>query len=176
MQFKAKIVGLEDAMAAMQAAFPKNPAQQKRLLNSGMRRAARNTILPSAKRRALRPDSSGALSESLGIRTQRVGKTRAKGVAAGIEITPVRANLKAMAMYINFYYTMRGKIAPAKMITSGIRHGHLVEFGSKNNAAHPFLWPAAQSRKRSYVNRFAKDLKRTIALAVRRRARKRLKR
>ena len=134
MQGKARIVGLKDAMKAMAAAFPKDPKKQKRLLVGAMRMAASKTILLSAKRRALSSDGSGALSESLGIRTQSAGKMRSKRAAAGIEIVPVRSNLKAMALYISHYYTQRGKTVSAKVITSGIRQGPLVEFGTRHVA------------------------------------------
>ncbi len=175
MQGRAKIVGLKDAMAAMAAAFPKDPKKQKSLLAGAMRMSASKTILQSAKRRALSSGGSGALSESLGIRIQSAGKMRTKRAAAAIEIVPVRMNRKATAMYISHYYTKRGKAAPASIVTSGISHGHLVEFGSANNAARPFLWPAAQSRKQAYVNRFAKDLRKKIEAAVRLRAKRRAK-
>ena len=168
-------MGLKDAMAAMAAAFPKDPKKQKTLLVGAMRMAASKTILPSAKRRALSSDGSGALSESLGIRTQTMSKMRSKRAAAGIEIVPVRSNRKAIALYINHYYTQRGKAAPATIVTSGILHGHLVEFGTRHSAAQPFLWPAAQSRTKSYVKRFAKDLGKKIEAAVRLRAKRRAK-
>ena len=175
MEGKARIVGLKDAMAAMAAAFPKDPKKQRGILGGAMRMAASKTILPSAKRRALSSDGSGALSESLGIRTQSSRKTGSKGIAAGIEIVPVRSNRKAIALYINHYYAQRGKAAPANIVTSGIRHGHLVEFGTRHHAAKPYLWPAAQSQTKSYIRRFARDLSKKIESAVRLRAKKRTK-
>jgi hypothetical protein len=170
----AKIEGLEDAMKAIAAAFPSDPKKQKSLLNSSMRQASTATILKQAKILAMQGDGSGALSEALGIRAQGARKLRAKSLAAGIEIAPIRSNRKAMAMYINHYYTSRGRNAPAKMVASGIRHGHLVEFGSVNNApARPFLYPAATSQTNAYVSRFANDLKRKTEKAVKRAAKKR---
>ena len=175
MDGKARIIGLKDAMAAMAAAFPKDQKKRKSLLVGAMRMAASKTILSSAKRRALISDGSGALSESLGIRTQSTGKMRTKPAAAGIEIVPVRGNRKAIMMYINHYYAQRGKAAPANIVTSGIRHGHLVEFGTRHSAAQPYLWPAAQSQTKSYIRRFARDLSKKIESAVRLRAKKRTK-
>ena len=147
-----KIEGLEDAMKAMLAAFPANERRQRGILNASIRSAATNTILNDAKQRAKIGDGSGALSESLGIRATSKRKLKAKRVVAGVEIVPVRSNMKAMAMYIQHYYSAKGKTAPAKMLTSGVRHGHLVEIGSVNNSAKPFLWPAAESQKSAYIS------------------------
>jgi len=173
MEGSVKITGLKEAMKAMQAAFPKNPKQQRGLLNSAMRAAAKGTMLSTAKSLALRGDGSGALSESLGIRVQSRAKMRTKAlVAAGIELVPIRDNAKAMALYINHYYTARGKTTPAKVVASGIRHGHLVEFGTVKTSARPFLWPAAQAGSAGYITKFSAVLKKKTEAAVRRRAKK----
>jgi len=168
----ARIEGLESAMAAMGAAFPKDPSQQSRLVNAAMRSAAVQTILVSAKLRAAAMDGSGALAESIGIRAKSRKKIMTARRVGGIEVTPIRYNAKAMAMYINHYYTQRGKNPDQSVAIDGIRHGHLVEFGSKNNAARPFLWPAARSKKTAYTNLFAKSLKKKTELAVKRRAKR----
>jgi hypothetical protein len=168
-----KVEGLEQAMKAMQAAFPQNESRQRGILNASMRAASRDTILADAKRRARVGDGSGALSEALGIRAVSKRKLRMRRAVAGVEIAPIRSSMKAMAMYINYYYTQRGRTAPAKMLSSGIRHGHLVEFGSVNNAANPFLWPAARSQNSDYIGRFASDLRKKTEAAVVREAKKR---
>lgn len=167
-----KVEGLEDAMKAMLAAFPADPKRQRGILNASMRMASNKTILADAKQRAKKGDSSGALSESLGIRATSKRKLSARQAVAGVEIVPVRSNMKAMAMYIQHYYTNQGRTAPTSMLTSGIRHGHLVEFGSVNNAADPFLFPAAQSQRGAYITRFSADLTKKIEAAVKREARK----
>jgi len=169
-----KITGLDEAVKALQAAFPKDPKQQVKILNSSMRTAARPTILKEAKMLAKAGDGSGALSQAVNIRSQSKRKIRAKGdVAAGIEIVPVRGDKKAIAMYLAYYYTNRGKVVPAKTFASGIRHGHLVEFGTRHSAARPFLWPAAQHGRGGYIARFAADMRRKIETAVKRAAKRR---
>lgn len=173
MEASVKIEGLEDAMKAMMAAFPSDPRTQVRILNSAMRTAARPTILPAAKALAMQGDGSGALSEAMGVRSQSAAKRRARGVAGGVEVVPVRSNRKAMMMYIQHYYVARGRTPPAGILTSGIRHGHLVEFGSVNNSARPFLWPAATSNRGAYQSQFAASMKRVTEAAVRREASKR---
>lgn len=168
----AKIEGLEEAMKAMLAAFPKDEKRQRGILNASLREAAKGTILSDAKRRAARGDSSGALSEALNIRATSKRALRTRRVVAGVEIVPVRGNMKAMAMYIQHYYTQRGKTADMKMMTSGIRHGHLVEFGTVKTSAQPFLWPAAQTQTAPFISRFANDLSKKTEAAVRREAKK----
>jgi len=156
------------AIAAMGAAFPTDPKKQRGILNSSMRSAA-SEMLADAKQRAITGDASGSLSESIGIRSKSKKSLAMSMAVAGVEITPVRYNPKAIALYLRFYYA--GKTAPRFGI-DGIRHGHLVEFGSKNNAARPFLWPAAQSNQQAYERKFAADLTKKTEAAVKRAAAK----
>lgn len=168
MQVSVNLDGLNDAIDAMAAAFPADPRKQRQLVNAAMRTAARKNILPTAKQRAKVGDGSGALSEALAVRTQPRKKTNKKGVAAGVEILPVRSNRKALALYINHYYTSQGLTAPASLLVSGIRHGHLVEFGSVNNTASPFLWPAATAGKNAYIQAVGVELQKATERAVKR--------
>lgn len=176
MEGTVELRGLEDALRALQAAFPNDTKQQQRMVHGAMGGSARKSLLPIAKNLAKRGDSSGSLSEALGVRTQPARKRRGK--AGGMEIVPVRHNKKAMALYVQHYYTQRGKAVPAGIFASGIRHGHLVEFGFTHRSgahipAYPYLWPAARSGSQEYRNLFAGELKKRIESAVRRAAKKR---
>ena len=178
MQAKADIVGLKSAMRALQAAFPDNVKIQSQIVNGAMGVSARKSFLPIAKQLAMRGDGSGALSESLAVRAQKANKR--KGKAGGMDVVPVRGNKKALAMYINYHYTSKGKTPPASIIVSGIRHGHLVEFGfvhkksGKHVAAAPFLWPSTVATPK-YRDVFAGELKKRILSRVKREAKKRAK-
>lgn len=181
MDFKGELRGLDDAMRALQAAFPDNPKRQQQLVHGAMGGSARKSMLPIAKQLAKRGDSSGALSESLAVRVQP--KRKRHGKAGGMEITPVRHNKKAIALYIEHYFTSQGKTAPLGIVASGIRHGHLVEFGHnlKRNgrvighvSAQPYLWPAGLAGSADYRNLFAGELKKRIESAVKRAARKKV--
>jgi len=174
MEFSAKIVGLEDAMKAMQAAFPKNQEQQRRLLNATMRRSATPTLLADAKTRAASLGGSGALADSLGIRTSGKGIMRSGNKVAGVYITPLRYKPSALFKYLSHYYP--GSKSDS-VIVDGIRHGHLIEFGHATKggghvAARPFLGPAIDSQFSPYISRFAMDLGKKVEAAVKRRARK----
>jgi hypothetical protein len=168
-----KIQGLESALEAMAAAFPADPKQQVAILNSALRGAANRTIVPEAKTLARAGDGSGALSEAIGVRNTPRKQLRSKGAPAGVQVTPVRSNRKAMALYIQHYYTSRGRNFPAKRLNSGIRHGHLVEFGSVNNQpARPFLYPAGKNKQKEYLNTFADMMRKRTEAAVKRQARR----
>lgn len=159
-------------MRAIAAAFPKDPRQARKILNQAMSGAAKEAIIPTAKQLARAGDSSGALSDSIAPRAVSLARSLAQGKGAIVHVTPLRGDRAAMAKYISFYYTGRGKTAPAKMITSGIRHGHLVEFGTVKTGARPFLWPAAEQGRSAYVKAFAKFVEKKIAAAVRRKAKR----
>ena len=161
----------------MRAAFPANPEQQRRILNQSISGAARKTIVRAAKSLAHRGDGSGALAESIAPRALSRSTALSRGAVSSIVVTPVRSNKKAIGMYIAHYYTSRGRVPPASILTSGIRYGHLVEFGHATRGggfvgAHPFLWPAATSQSGAYKQQVAVSLKRKIELAVRRKAKK----
>ena len=165
-----KIEGLDGAMDAMQAAFPKSYKIQAQIINGSMGGAARKTIMPLAKQMAKASDSSGALSESIGVRAQKARQRRGK--AGGMMVVPVRFNKKALATYIAYYYTRLGNNAPAGTVARGITHGHQVEFGNARESARPFLWPAAAAGKTSYIARFAIEMKKRVVSRVKREAKK----
>ena len=169
-QATAKIKGLDDAMRALRAAFPKDPKKQARMVNGAIGASSRKSFLPIAKQLALRGDSSGALSESLVVRA--MGRRKRRGRVGGMEIVPLRSSVKAMALYIAHYYTKRGKNPSGNVVIDGIRHGHLVEFGTLHTQAMPYLWPAAAIGNVEYRGLFALALKKRIESAVRIEAKK----
>lgn len=170
MDGSVKIHGLDDVMRTLEKAFPNDTKKQQSLVHSAMGGAARKSILETAKQLAYRGDSSGSLSESLGVRVQN--KRKRAGKAGGMEVVPVRYNKKAIAKYIQHYYTDKGKNPDGNVIVDGIRHGHLVEFGTVGMPAYPFLWPAGRMQASNYRNQFADVLKKRIESAVRREAKK----
>lgn len=170
MLISAKIDGLEDAMKALQAAFPTDPRKQQKILHSSMGSAARKEILPASKQLALVGDASGALSEALAVRALPAKERRKRNTAASMIVTPVRSSTKALARYINHYYTQEGLTPPASLLIRGIMHGHLVEFGSVNNAPKSFLWASAQANRSKFTETFASELRRITEQAVKKAA------
>jgi hypothetical protein len=172
MDVSGKIVGMEEAIKAMQAAFPADPKAQEKVLVPAMRRSANKTMVPEIKAKAMEGDGSGALAESIGIRKKsRRAITNTRTVAA-VEIAPIRSNMKAMAMYVNYYYTARGQTVPSKVLLGGIRHGHFVEFGSVNNDPRSFLWEPVKGRIAPYTQALAAEIRRQVSKNLRRAAAK----
>jgi len=169
----AKIDGLESALSAMRAAFPEKYKKQRSILNNSLSGAARKAIIPVAKQLALRGDESGALSKSIKPRARSYSKSRRRGAVSSVAITPHRMDAAAMAVYVNHYYSSKGLAAPAGLISGGIRHGHLIEFGTVNHPAQPFLYPALRVGFRPFLALFAKSIERKTQAAVKRAARKR---
>jgi hypothetical protein len=172
MEPMVKVQGLESALKTMREAFPADEKAQRAIINGSIRKAAAPTILAEAKQRAQANDKSGALTAALGIRNLSRRYIRTRRVVGGVEITPIRGNLKAMALYIDYYYTRRGRIPPAGIVLSGIRHGHLVDWGTVRSDPKPFLYPAMRSGMAPYMQRLANDMRRTIEQRVKRNAKK----
>lgn len=170
MEMRGEIKGLEAALKNLEEAFPKQAEEQRRLLNRAMAGSARKSMLPLAKSLALVGDGSGALSESLALRATSKGAAMRKGAAASMQITPVRDNKKAIAKYIAFY--KKNSNMGTKELLSGIRHGHLIEFGTARTAAYPYLYPAMAQGKSAYISIFAGILENRIAAKVRSNARR----
>ncbi len=169
MEVTAKIEGLEAVLRTMEQAFPKNAKVARSLLNQTMSGSSRKSILPMAKSLALIGDGSGALSQSLAPRAVSASRARRKGKSASVEITPVRYDKEAIAKYTRHYY--KGGTTVAR-VAEGIRHGHLVEFGTVRSQAYPFLYPALRAGKSAYIGLFAQTLEKKIMARVRREAKK----
>jgi hypothetical protein len=167
MQARVEIKGLEQAMRAMRSAFPADPKKQVSILNAAMRAAARPTIVSKAKQFALRGDGSGALSEAITVRAMSAAKRRRLNTSAGVEVVPARFNRKALALYISHYYTREGLSAPAAIFRFGIRHGHLIEFGTAKITAKPFMWPALTAGRSAYEALFARQIETVTQRRVR---------
>lgn len=175
MDIGLKVEGLDAAMEALRATFPADHKVQRQILNTAMGKSARATMLAEVKQRALTGPTgvqrSGALSESIGVRNQSRRKVMTKRAVAGVEIAPIRSNLKAMARYIDYYYTRQGRTPRIGMLNSGIRHGHLIEWGTVKHGPAPFLFPGVNNNLAPFLQRLAADMRRTMEQRVRRKAR-----
>ena len=173
-----KVLGLQEVMKNIQAAFPKDPNQQRKLIQQGMRASLKNTVLAGVKKRALALGGSGALSESMGLRAIRKARLKTSRAVAGVQIVSVRNNMKAVALYANHYYAAKGKAVPMRLIASGIRHAHLVEFGHETRgggfvAARSFLWPSVQEGRAAYMRGVGTHINRKMESAIKRRGKNR---
>jgi len=100
------------------------------------------------------------LAESIGIKAKRFGRG-GKGSVSSLWVGALRSDKKAVSQYASFY----GK-ASVKSINSGIRHGHLVELGTKHSAPRPWLMPALKGSEGRVVNVFKQTLSKRIERQV----------
>jgi len=172
-EMDVKVEGLNEAMEAIRAAFIGNPKKQRSIVNQSLSGAARKAVIPMAKQLALQGDESGALSQSIKARARSYFNARKRGATASIMVTPVRSDVPAMVTYVNYYYSRHGLAPPQGLISGGIRHGHLIEFGTVNHPARPFLYPALRAGMPRLISAFAESMKKKNEAAIRREARKR---
>jgi len=142
-----KTKGLEEVSRALENSFPKD-SKQRSVLQAAMRDAGRQTALVEAKLRAAGLGGSGALAAALTYRNRSLREIKTARVFAGVELYVKRNMAIAIKRYESFYKVK---------VKDGIRHGHLVEFGTKRTAARPFIWPAARSTAPQYLKKLATE-------------------
>lgn len=140
--------GFDEAAKVIEKSFPKT-SKQRSVMNAAMRDAGRQTALVEAALRAAALGGSGSLGQALTFRNRSLRSIQAARVFGGVELVVKRGMQRAIKTY-EAYYGVKVK--------DGIRHGHLVEFGTKRSAARPFLWPAVESQAPRYVNKFAQTI------------------
>lgn len=142
------------------------PEKMRRSHITSALRAGGKEVVSAAKSKAqqAREPSSGALAESIGIRAR---KSR-NGGQHRILIGPLRNDKQAFLQYLSFY----GISLSSKNAKSGIRHGHLVEFGHSypggSVPARPFMRPAMDSQKSRVVAVFRDTLRKRINSTIKR--------
>ena len=187
MEIGYKITGGPEVARALRAVWPNNIKRRRQVMNAAMKAAAKPTIVSKAKILALRSGGSGSLAAAMNSRVMTMKKLKQHGVTAGVWIGPVRKDPAAIAKYINHYWIGRGKEINPSIFTYGLRHAHLVEFGHDivvggakgrggkvvgRAAARPFMRPAFHAGAASYKRRFVSTLKKKIAAAVKREAKR----
>lgn len=142
---------------------------QRSLVTSALRFAAQplKKQMESNARRTMHP-SSGALAESIGIKASRGGR-KGGGIIRRIWVGPMRSDPKALLKYLSFY----GKTLTRSSANSGIRHGHLVEFGftagnGRQVPAQPFIRPAFDATKAQIGSRFKQKFAQRIPAIIKR--------
>lgn len=108
---------------------------------------------------------SGALAAAMS--TWGGGARGRRQFGASVHIGPRRSNNRAMAKYASYY---PGTWTPQRL-ANGIRHGHLVEFGhatkdGQRKGARPFMRPAMDAGRPSFVGAFRNILRQEINDAV----------
>ena len=158
-----KVDGLEELEEALKQFTDK---MQNKLITSALRAAAK-PVVKDAKRRAHQTSapSSGALAESIGLKVRK--SHRRGGNITGLWVAPIRNQRKALLQYLSYY----GIPLSGKNANSGIRHGHLVEFGHQKpfgGSVEPraFLRPALEQNKGVVISIFKTTLRKRIDALV----------
>lgn len=94
---------------------------------------------------------AGSTAAAMGRWTRKLSPTR-----TALFMGPRNKNKKALALWNTFH----GKDAKR------LNHFHLVEFGSVNGPAQPFLRPAFEAAKLQYVQSIRREIDRAIDKAV----------
>ncbi len=152
-KIKVKVLGLRELERKLTQQIPKKA--QAKVVNRALRKAAK-PMVQTARLRARR-GKSNALSIAMSI-WQVKKRTKLRNFGS-VEFGPRRNNKRAIAAYWDFY---AARTPTASDIINGIRHGHLVEWGTKTTPAHPFMRPALDAHGRQTIADFGKILGREI--------------
>jgi len=150
---KVKVLGLKELEDKLVRTIPAKA--QTKVLRRALRIASR-PMLNSARSKARR-GKSNSLAIAMSVWNVRQGQRRR--TAASIEVGPRRNNKRALVAYYNFY---KGKTPTPQQLINGIRHGHLVEWGTKGTPAHPFMRPAMDAHGQEVIRNFGRILGREI--------------
>jgi len=163
---KIRVTGMKELARNMEKLIPE-PKKQRSMLNRSLSYVARRHILPMAKANLRMSERSGALAEAIDVRARSKNYALARGRTAVVEVGVNRNDPKAAAMYSNYYGNLT-------VIASGIRHGHLIEFGFHPGGSetfvpgNPWLGPATVVQPSTYANLFAASLKKKLEAHIRR--------
>ncbi len=166
MELRIKVEGMRQLAKNFQSIVP-DPVKARSMLNRSLSYAVRKTILQDAKRNLRSSRASGALEQAVKVRARSRRQALRKGVTASTQVGILRSDPQAAAIYANHY----GRLS---VIESGIRHGHLIEFGFHHKRSDrfipgdPWLGPAAFVNERKTQQLFMASVRRKLELRVRR--------
>jgi HK97 gp10 family phage protein len=159
-----KVTGIREIVQNLAALGP----QVSRRIGRGAMSKAMKPVLASAKGNAARIAKSGSLVAALKTRVQSADQIRRGFLGIGNtkdavrgSVVPVGKDRKALALYSLHYRKKR--------LVRRIRHGHLVEFGTKRSAAKPFMRAAIEQNGQRVVDTLANEMRAGIDRELRRR-------
>lgn len=143
------------------------PATVSRRVTLNAMRAAAQPMKAAVKAHSLKSKRSGALWQSINLKTVPARLSARKGSYASMTLSPM-SNLSAWARYMSYYK----KTAKSLDSIGRIRHGHLVEFGFRHwktgqmIPAQPFMRPALDQTASGYIQDFKQRLATRVKNAV----------
>jgi HK97 gp10 family phage protein len=127
------------------------PARARTRVLARALRAGAVPMRDAARINAAGLGGSGALAKSMGIWTR---KRSGRDTAASVEIGPRRSSKAALARYFSYY----GKKPTPKQMAAGLRHGHLVEWGTRRTPPRRFMQRAFDAHAERAVEIFRRDI------------------
>lgn len=143
---QGKLSGLDDAMKALSGL---NQSVRNKILRKALDKASQ-PILKAAKERA--PRETGLLRKSMGRRVIAYRSTGTVVVVIGPRSKPsFRKEVKIKKVFRQIRGATRMIRNPRSeamtMVRNPVKYAHLVELGTKNRPAKPFLRPAFQAMR-----------------------------
>jgi len=134
----------------------------RRIVTSALREAAK-PVVSAAKSNAQKTKhpSSGALAESIGIKAVRFGSGRTYKTLSSLWVGSIRNSRGAIEQYETYWGG-----TDVSSVALGVRHGHLVELGTKHSAPRPWLMPALKGSEGRVVSVFKQTLSKRIERQV----------
>lgn len=147
----------------------------ERLLTQTLPKTVQQSVVAGALREAARPivaaakagyrglGGSGSLAQATTAWRNRKAERRG-GHFASVEVGPRRGDRKALALYYAYYRSRKG--VAVKTLRAGIRHGHLVEWGTKRATGRRIMTKAFDTMGPQAVSQFRRILGERIEKAA----------
>lgn len=159
------VKGLQELRRTMEEKLPKQV--QSNVMAAALKEAGRP--MKNAAKANARRGRSGALAQAITFWNEKKKVRDKKGKFARVHLGPKRSLRGAIKKYYAYYGRKNVSIAALK---NGIRHGHLVEFGTSKMAARPFLRPAQAAHDKKLIQVFGRILGEKIEKAAEKEAQK----
>lgn len=160
MQVNVEILGLADITELLTRTLP---ARVQSNVVAGAIKEAAKPMVQAIKRDFRALGGSGSLSLATSSWRDRKRETRGGQHFASVAVGPKRGNRRALAAYFAYY----GKKVTPRQYQLGIRHGHLVEFGTRRGSpARNVLGRAQDTYGVALVNSFGGIMGRRIEEAA----------
>lgn len=166
MRFDVQVSGLRELQETLLRTLPAKV--QSRAVATALRKAAQPMVVAARAGYKARA-RSGSLAAATSVwRDRKSERRRGTSTFASVEIGARRSNRKALAKYYEFY----GRKPTPAQLRLGIRHAHLIEWGTaRGTPALRILTRAFDSHARAAVAAFGKELGAAIEKEAARRGR-----
>lgn len=165
MEINTKVTGLAEITELLLRELPAAAARRPLLRASHI---ALESPVRDLKARYYRHNKSGSLAIATRSWTARK-RMSLKGNSerfSSVQMGPKRGSLEAMAAYQQFYRSKRKKRLTLKRAALGIRHGHLIEWGTKHARPFRHLTNVANGNYTQIVAVFKREVVRGFLKAV----------